>query len=162
MNTPTIGAVLRARSFAEILDDVALAGDERDIRSPAQRLKGERVQDWLFSQFGANSAAEEPARRNFEAAFFADAEEVGEPIAPNFDMASFDMASFEMDEDKIAAELGLAAARSSADLAKARRSFALRNHPDLFQPALRAKANGRMQLANMLLDRRRREIEAKR
>ncbi len=70
------------------------------------------------------------------------------------------VSSFDLDEDKIAAELGLAAVRSVADLARARRAFALRNHPDLFHQAVRDQANARMQLANMLLDRRRKEIEA--
>ncbi len=166
MNDPTRSAVLRARSFAEILDDVALAGDERDTAAPGQRFSGASAQDWLFSLLDGNSTAAEPAHRDFEAAFFPEAEEASDSPAPRFG-TGFDIdvetgfeTHFDMDEDRIAAELGLAAACSGADLARARRAFALRNHPDRFPASVRAKANARMQLANMLLDRRRKEIEA--
>lgn len=53
--------------------------------------------------------------------------------------------------DAIAAELALAG-RDAAGLARARREFALRNHPDRAPPQLRAVAERRMQIANMLID----------
>jgi hypothetical protein len=162
MNTQN-GAI-RASSFAEILDDVALGTDKRSSSLHFANASG---QDWLSSLLKTHAGVNEPPRANVEAAFFAD----GEADVPPFDRfeadevaaetAAIDVETvFDMDEGKIAAELGLKAARSVAALRQARRAFALRNHPDRFHPSLRDKANQRMQLANMLLDRRRKEIEA--
>jgi hypothetical protein len=162
MNTQN-GAI-RAPSFAEVLDDVALG---TETRSSSLRFANSSGQDWLSSLLKTHSNVNEPPRANVEAAFFSD-----EDAVPPFDRFEADEAAtaemseidvetvFDMDEGKIAAELGLKAARSVAALRQARRAFALRNHPDRFHPSLRDKANQRMQLANMLLDRRRKEIEA--
>lgn len=157
MNTQN-GAI-RAPSFAEVLDDVALG---TETRSSSLRFANVSGQDWLSSLLKTHTGVNEPPRANVEAAFFAD-----EDVVPPFDrfeadeMLRIDVETvFDMDEGAIAAELGLKAARSVAALRQARRAFALRNHPDRFHPSLRDKANQRMQLANMLLDRRRKEIEA--
>lgn len=56
------------------------------------------------------------------------------------------------DPDAIARELGLATARSADDLHRARRRFALLNHPDRLDSALRETATRRMMIANRLLD----------
>ncbi|PZO80544.1 MAG: hypothetical protein DI629_06910 [Mesorhizobium amorphae] len=53
--------------------------------------------------------------------------------------------------DAIAAELGLDGA-GAHDLARARRVFAMRNHPDRVAPHLRDHALRRMQIANALID----------
>ena len=60
--------------------------------------------------------------------------------------------------EAVSRELALDAARSTADLLRLRRAFALRNHPDLVPPEKRAQATTRMALANFLIDR---EIRAK-
>ncbi len=162
MNTQN-GAI-RAPSFAEVLDDVALG---TETRSSSLRFANASGQDWLSSLLTTHSNVNEPPRANVEAAFFADED----AELPPFDRFEADEAAaetaeidietvFDTDEGTIAAELGLKAARSVAALRQARRAFALRNHPDRFHPSLRDKANQRMQLANMLLDRRRKEIEA--
>ncbi len=65
---------IRTRSFAEILDDVALASEERDAR--AQHFASASGQDWLFSLLGGNAAAVAPADAGFDAAFFVEADEV--------------------------------------------------------------------------------------
>ena len=56
------------------------------------------------------------------------------------------------DSDEIAAELGLNLSITGDDIARLRREFALRNHPDRVPQELRAVATQRMQIANALLD----------
>ena len=160
---------IRAQSFAEILEDVAL-GSTRD---KAIRFSNASGQDWLASLLKSHSVEKEPAN-DFAAAFFT--EQDADAEAPPFDRFEPDEAitadppepavevetHLDLDEDKIAAELGLKSANTVAALKKARRLFALRNHPDRFHPSLRDRATARMQLANMLLDRRRKEIESSR
>ena len=147
MISPDFSAT-RAQSFAEILDDLATGGD-----APARMRNFSHASglDWLFAFPGKAEA--EPAKDR-SAGLFDEPETVEKQPAPP--------PNFDLDEGKIAAELGLARARSLDDLAKARRAFARRNHPDLFHANLRGKANARMQLAIMLLDRRRKEIEKRR
>ncbi|MGB8277028.1 MAG: hypothetical protein WCF20_03715 [Methylovirgula sp.] len=145
-----ISTMIRTGSFAEILDDlVAQSGNGTDAASPGRSFSGASGQDWLFSLFAQDAETVALPDVGGAAAFYR--EEAGEDVEPILEMAQ---------EDQIAAELDLGSAATLADLARARRAFALRNHPDRFHPALRATANGRMQLANMLLDRRRKEIEA--
>jgi hypothetical protein len=57
------------------------------------------------------------------------------------------------DSDAIAAELGLSATPTLADLSRARRRFMWANHPDRRHDAPRELANRRVAIANMLLDR---------
>ncbi|HLH11647.1 MAG TPA: hypothetical protein VKV77_07210 [Methylovirgula sp.] len=65
------------------------------------------------------------------------------------------------EEERVVLELSLDSATSLADLKRIRRAFALRNHPDLFKSGGHAEATARMKIANMLIDRKRREIEAR-
>jgi hypothetical protein len=60
--------------------------------------------------------------------------------------------------EAVSRELALDAPRSTADLLRLRRAFALLNHPDLVPQERRAQATTRMALANFLIDR---EIRAK-
>ena len=57
-----------------------------------------------------------------------------------------------IDPNEIAKELGLATAWTADDLHRARRRFALLNHPDRLDPDLREIATRRMMIANRLLD----------
>jgi hypothetical protein len=141
--------MIRDPSFTEILDGLAQS-DDSNIRVRSRGFPGLSGQDWLFAVLDEEAPAN-PARPDCEAAFFSDMED-----------SEFEQQSFEVDEDQIAAELGLAAVISAADLARARRVFAAHNHPDIVAPAFRSQANERMQIANMLLDRRACEIKAKR
>jgi nucleoside-diphosphate-sugar epimerase len=57
-----------------------------------------------------------------------------------------------VDPAAIARELGLGGRKSAIELDTLRRRFAFANHPDRVEPALRAVAMTRMQVANMLID----------
>jgi hypothetical protein len=52
----------------------------------------------------------------------------------------------------ISRELGIKAGMPASQLARMRRAFAFRNHPDRVAPQLRQCAMVRMQVANMLID----------
>jgi hypothetical protein len=150
------GAAVRNRSFAEVLDDVAATQDEPSSRP--RSFADAANNDWFFSML--NRAASAPVNGN-EAAFFEDGTSAKDDDAAAETVAA-EPISFDLDEDKIAAELGLASARSVMELKHSRRIFARRNHPDLFTPDLQPLATARMQLANMLLDKKRRELEGRR
>jgi hypothetical protein len=140
--------MIRNPSFAEILDDLAAGGEAASRGGRYSKVSG---QEWTFSTLGAETQAPKSSRQGFDGAFFSDAEE-GDSHPVDFDL----------DEGRIALELGLAAATCVSDLTRARRAFALRNHPDVVEPRFRSQANERMQIANMLLDRRNKEIRARR
>lgn len=55
--------------------------------------------------------------------------------------------------ESVAEELNLEAARTIADIRRARRKFALHNHPDRVPLANRDEATRRMTIANALIDR---------
>jgi hypothetical protein len=57
------------------------------------------------------------------------------------------------DHDGVARELGLTPEMTAKELERARREFALANHPDRVVPLHRDLATRRMTLANMLIDR---------
>lgn len=59
---------------------------------------------------------------------------------------------FFLDPESIAKELGIKPKSSVDDLDKARRSFAMRYHPDRVPEDLRERAALRMQIANVLID----------
>lgn len=65
---------------------------------------------------------------------------------------------FFLDPGTIARELNLRKLRSAPELDKARRSFAMRYHPDRMPENLRERAKLRMQIANMLIDEAKRNI----
>lgn len=67
-----------------------------------------------------------------------------------------------VDPESIAAELRAAYKRWPKDFDRIRREFALANHPDRVEPRLRERALIRMQLANMMIDRAKRNAAAKR
>ncbi len=64
------------------------------------------------------------------------------------------------DPEAIARELGLDRAASEAELNRAKRRFMWRNHPDRCPESLRAIADRRVAIANMLIDRARAELAA--
>ena len=145
-----IRPMIRTRSFAEVLDDLVLPSDEaREAASQARSVvRASRSGGW-FPFFAIDAETVIAPDVGGSALYYAD--EANDLVAPIVDIE---------DEDRIAVELDLDSVTTFADLARTRRAFALRNHPDLFHPRLRAMANRRMQLANMLLDRRRGKIEA--
>lgn len=56
-------------------------------------------------------------------------------------------------EEEVAEDLGILPTDSCETLAERRRTFARHNHPDSVDALFRDKANTRMMLANMLIDR---------
>lgn len=57
-----------------------------------------------------------------------------------------------VEPEAILRELGLKASTNAVELARIRRAFAFKNHPDRVAPHLRQRAIVRMQVANMLID----------
>jgi len=133
------------RDFASLLDDLFAAADERTTAPPIAGVDYLSVVDELHS--GRIQVSPEPALASYReaaamleeelAALFA-AENLAETLPP-------------VDPRAIAAELKLEG-RSPAELAQARRQFALQNHPDRVAAPLRENALQRMQVANMLID----------
>jgi hypothetical protein len=134
---------IRQPSFADVLEDVALAPDDAPLSDDAPATASQP--DWLFHIF-ADAAAAVVAARSSATAYHEAADEA-QPIA---DLG---------DDERVAAELDLASATSLDDLARIRRGFARRNHPDMLHPGLSDQATARMKAANMLIDRRARELK---
>jgi hypothetical protein len=82
--------------------------------------------------------------------FAADAKEP-EPPAPEPPVMPPHLAR--LGEEEVAEDLGILPTDSSETLAERRRTFARHNHPDSVDALFRDKANTRMMLANMLIDR---------
>jgi hypothetical protein len=70
--------------------------------------------------------------------------------APDLQPALDDL--FFLDPQSISRELGLDGLKKLEELDRARRSFAMRYHPDRVPEEMRARAVLRMQIANMLID----------
>jgi hypothetical protein len=90
---------------------------------------------------------------------------VEESAAPRFDSVAppaEPMAPLTDDPDAIAAELGLSATPTLAELSIVRRRFMWANHPDRRRDAPRELANRRVAIANMLLDRAEAALAVKR
>jgi hypothetical protein len=79
-----------------------------------------------------------------------------EPIGPEAELPSSD------DPEAIARELGLDRALSEGDLDKVRRRFMWRHHPDRCEEAQRPRADRRVAVANMLIDRARARLASRR
>jgi hypothetical protein len=141
---------IRPLSFSEVLDDIV----EEAQLGRSQHVRANRTvqpdMDWFF-QLLAMAAKPQPAEHGSTGAgagFYG--EEIGEIVAPRDDEAG------------IAEELALSRVGSLAELKQIRRAFALRNHPDLLHPAVQAWATRRMKIANMLIDRRGKELALER
>lgn len=142
--------------FASLLDELIEAAREReevshastpelrvDLLDQIERLqtKGAQPKDAAFRSY----------RSTLEDIF---AEALDAPKAPSSDPmlepALDDL--FFLDPATIARELGIAKCREAADFDRARRSFALRYHPDRVPEQMRERAKLRMQIANVLID----------
>ena len=137
---------IRQPSFADILEDIALAPEAAAELGNASISPGHP--DWLFHIFAA--AAEAAVIREAPARAYSEAASDSSPIAAL------------SEEEDVAAELDLASTKSLADLARIRRGFARRNHPDMLHPGISEQATARMKIANMLIDRRARELKGRR
>lgn len=141
-----------SRDFASLLDELiaadrAVAGGRQpiptvDYLAVAEALDGITVTaDAAAAEYRETSAIDADLEALFEAAG-----------APTEAMLSIDPA-------EISRELGLSVQRQAAELARIRRAFAFRNHPDRVAPHLRERAMQRMKLANMLIDEARSRAE---
>jgi hypothetical protein len=142
---------IRPLSFAEILDEIYLTAEDSVTRRAEPQADN---RDWLFQMFAEPA---EPGAASGKAKAFD--ERISAYREADGDRAAAPPIS---EEDRVAAELELESAATIADLKRIRRAFALRNHPDLFQPGSGTQATLRMKIANMLIDRRRKEIESRR
>lgn len=125
--------------FSSMLDAVGTRREEREahVRLRPVGNPGYQVQ---FSPEAAKPASAEALHELYDGA--ARGEDGTSPLAP----------PLTTDPHDIALELGLAGARSGEDLHRARRRFALANHPDRLDPGLRETATRRMMIANRLVD----------
>lgn len=138
---------IRQPSFADVLEDVTLAPDNAPDMDAAPATAAQP--DWLFQIFAAAADAAVVAQSSVAAY----REAAGETQAAVAALG---------EEERVVAELDLASAASLDDLARIRRNFARRNHPDMLHPRLAEQATARMKIANMLIDRRARELKAQR
>jgi len=138
---------IRQPSFADVLEDVTLAPDDAPDMETAPATAGQP--DWLFHIFAA--AADAAVVAQSSAAAYREAAGEAQPAIAALG-----------EEERVVVELDLANARSLDDLARIRRNFARRNHPDMLHPGLSEQATARMKIANMLIDRRARELKTQR
>lgn len=144
---------IRPLSFSEILDEIYFAAAESVMRRGEPHADNG---DWLFQLFAEPPEATADSASGKAKAF---ADRISAYREAEGDAAAAPAMS---EEDRVAAELELDGAATIGDLKRIRRAFALRNHPDLFQPGSGPHATSRMKIANMLIDRPRKEIESRR
>lgn len=152
--------------FASLLDDLEAAAREKtppesasapslrhDLLAHIERLRSDNeavLGRNVFEEY-MNHAGEE----TLEQAAAPEAVSSGEAEA-SLEPALEDL--FFLDPGTIARELNLRKLRSAPELDKARRSFAMRYHPDRMPENLRERAKLRMQIANMLIDEAKRNM----
>ncbi len=153
--------------FTELLDDLlaatAEAGEEADdAAAPSLRVdmlaQIERLQahsrpvfaDRAMKEYGdnaGNGAQGGAQTRKSEAP----------KAAPDLQPALDDL--FFLDPQSISRELGIDGMSKAEEFDRARRSFALRYHPDRVPEEMRERAVLRMQIANMLIDEAKRRAK---
>lgn len=142
--------------FTELLDDLLAAsaeteGEADDLAPPSLHVdmlaQIERLQahsrplfpERAMKEYGDNAASGEARKATPDS----------QP-APDLQPALDDL--FFLDPQSISRELGLSGLSKPEELDRARRSFALRYHPDRVPEEMRPRAALRMQIANMLID----------
>jgi hypothetical protein len=130
-------------SFAQVLDEVARAGDS-DWR--LSRTLG-HLFDTIAPPTRSDAGAEFPTDERWDQAL--DWIEAPQEAASAPKPAALPSA----DPDAIAAEIGLTRALTHEELKRARRRFMWNNHPDRRPDVPRELANRRVAIANMLFDK---------
>ncbi len=131
------------RDFASLLDELIAEREESSAAGPNLAVDCLAVLDEL--EVGRARFSEDEAVAGYRDAVFEDtvmdelAHAAERMLAP-------------VDAEAIARELRIAEAHTLQELDALRRVFALHNHPDRVEPALRDTAMQRMQIANMLID----------
>lgn len=146
------------RDFASLLDELLVDSRIEDQSVPptvsfdylavAEELLSGRIKvadDKVAAEYDATSGTlDDKVEALFEAAgAYIERPELGAELPP-------------VEPEAILRELGLKASTNAAELARIRRAFAFKNHPDRVAPHLRQRAMVRMQVANMLIDDARR------
>jgi hypothetical protein len=139
----------RPLSFSDVLDMVS-EGQPAPREEGTRSVREIRPDSWFLHVVSSAAAPQDSlaleTKRDQRADIYAeDYVEAATPVKAD-------------DDDSIAAELALSRVTSLGELKQIRRAFALRNHPDLFHPSVRPRATRRMKAANMLIDRRGREL----
>lgn len=134
------------RDFASLLDELIAESVAKDHQAGRPTIPFDylAVADELHS--GRISVAPDVVEAEYrhaeiaiDALFGAASAAIVEEVLPSIEP---DAISKELDLSKLA----------GADLARKRRAFAFKNHPDRVAPHLRQRAMVRMQIANMLID----------
>lgn len=142
-------------SFASLLDDLIAAARDSEPPQPAEPVSLEAD---MLAQIERLRAANPSLMGAAGVSAYRDAfetEQRSERARPDATDARLEPALedlFFLDPASIARELNLSGLRSGSDLDRARRSFAMRNHPDRVPESMRERAKMRMQIANMLID----------
>ena len=148
--------------FTELLDDLLAASaeavdDTDDLAAPSLRVdllaQIERLQahsrplfaDKVMKEYGENSVGGTTGRK-----------EAPQQKTPDLQPALDDL--FFLDPQSISRELGIEGMSKVEHLDRARRSFAMRYHPDRVPEEMRERAVLRMQIANMLIDEAKRRV----
>ncbi len=113
-----------------------------DMLAQIERLQAENLAlfpDRAMREYGDNAEGSPPAKTK-------PASETPANLQPALEDLFF------LDPESISRELGIGPRSKPDELDRARRSFALRYHPDRMPEELRERAALRMQIANMLID----------
>jgi hypothetical protein len=154
-------AAAKYRDFASFLGDLTTpstrkneTSDER-ARAASPSLQVDLLDQLERLQGAGAAAADEPAMAQYRE-MAAALEEVSPRVGAPEEGPSEEEPS--VDPDDIARELGIAGIGDTGALARLRRDFAMRNHPDRVPAAQRERAEIRMRVANMLVDEARARI----
>lgn len=151
------------RDFASLLNELHAAARQKEtvdsVNAPALRhdllAHIERLRDDNKLVFGCD-VHEEYMENAGDISCDAVPNHIEDEAEPSLEPALEDL--FFLDPGTIARELNLRKMRSIAEIDKARRSFAMRYHPDRMPEKLRERAKLRMQIANMLIDEAKRNM----
>ena len=149
------------RDFASLLDELLVDSQIEEQSAPpstaafdplsvAAELLSGRIKvsdDQAAAEYRDTASDLDALFEAVTAAKLSDAAAVEEPALPPVEPAA------------ISRELGIKPSTSLSHLARIRRDFAFKNHPDRVAPHLRQHAMVRMQVANMLIDDARRAAQ---
>lgn len=143
------------RDFASLLDELLVDSriEDHAVPRPTASFDYLAVAEELLS--GRIKVAEDKVRSEYSDLSTA-ADDRADAL---FEVAGASIEAVELpsvEPEAILRELGLKASNNAAELARIRRAFAFKNHPDRVAPHLRQRAMVRMQVANMLIDDARR------
>lgn len=145
--TSLLDELLAASSEAELREGVTAPALRVDMLAQIERLQAENLSlfpDRAMDAYGENG---DPAPRR--------AESKSQETPPDLQPALEDL--FFLDPDSISRELGIKPKSKPEELDRARRAFAMRYHPDRVPEEHRERAVLRMQIANMLIDKAKRD-----